>query len=133
MNLTHSHTFLLPLLVAAATVTMVSASSAAPRHRPANPRGVADPRGAADPRGVADPRGIADPRGAFDPRGPFDPRNPARYMYGLPSGYARRVYGGVTFYYCSTTYYYAYIINGQTVYVRCTVTNGVPVIPPRPY
>ncbi len=129
----------------------------APRHRPANPRGVADPRGALDPRGVADPRGIADPRGVrdprgiadprgvldprgiadprgvFDPRGPFDPRNPHRYMYGLPAGYAMRTYAGVRYYYCGGTYYYVYIINGQTVYVRTTIVNGVPVVPPRPY
>lgn len=112
---------------------------AAPRHRPANPRGVADPRGVLDPRGVADPRGvldprgIADPRGVFDPRGPFDPRNPARYMYGLPTARVIRTFGGVQYYYCSGTYYYLYIIDGQTVYVRCTLQGGIPVVPPRPY
>ena len=121
------------VLVAASLAALAPLSSAAPRHRPANPRGVADPRGIADPRGVRDPRGIADPRGVFDPRGPFDPRNPARYMYGLPGGYAMRTYAGVRYYYCSGIYYYPYIINGQTVYTRCTVANGVPVIPARPY
>ena len=126
-------------VLTAATVT------AAPRHRPANPRGIADPRGAldprgpldprgiADPRGVLDPRGIADPRGVFDPRGPFDPRNPARYMYGLPTGHVVRVYGGVRYYYCSGIYYYPYCINGQVVYTRCTIVSGVPVVPARPY
>ena len=54
-------------------------------------------------------------------------------MYGLPGGYAVRPFRGVNFYYCSGTYYYVYIINGQVVYVRCTMVNGVPVIPPRPY
>ncbi len=54
-------------------------------------------------------------------------------MYGLPAGHVVRVYGGVRYYYCSGTYYYVYIINGQTVYVRCTVTKGIPVVPPRPY
>jgi hypothetical protein len=54
-------------------------------------------------------------------------------MYGLPGGYVVRVYGGVNYYYCGTTYYYAYYIDGQTVYVKTTVVNGVPVIPPRPY
>ncbi|TLD70156.1 hypothetical protein FEM03_13255 [Phragmitibacter flavus] len=105
----------------------IQSSDAAPRHRPGNPRGIADPRG------VLDPRGIADPRGVFDPRGPFDPRNPARYMYGLPAARATRVYAGVSYYYCSGSYYYPYIINGQSVYVLCTVRGGVPVIPPRPY
>lgn len=145
------------LFITAAFVTIAPDSSAAPRHRPANPRGVADPRGALDPRGVADPRGIADPRGVrdprgiadprgvldprgvadprgvFDPRGPFDPRNPARYMYGLPAGYAMRTYAGVRYYYCSGIYYYPYYINGQSVYVRCTIVKGVPTVPPRPY
>ena len=136
MKLHRFSTLLLALLLATAATTE---SIAAPRHRPANPRGIADPRGVfdprgiADPRGVLDPRGIADPRGVFDPRGPFDPRNPARYMYGLPGGYARRVYAGTTYYVCGGTYYYAYLINGQTVYVRCTVINGVPGIPPRPF
>lgn len=106
---------------------------AAPRHRPANPRGVRDPRGVADPRGVRDPRGIADPRGVFDPRGPFDPRNPHRYMYGLPAGYAARVYSGVRFYYCGGVYYYPYIINGRTVYTLAPLIKGVPTVPPRPY
>jgi hypothetical protein len=87
----------------------------------------------ADPRGIADPRGVADPRGIADPRGPFDPRNPARYMYGLPAGYAVRTYGAANYYYCSGTYYYAYIIDGQTVYVKATVVNGTPTVPPRPY
>ena len=131
-------------LVAALAVLCQSAA-AAPRHRPANPRGAFDPRGVADPRGVRDPRGIADPRGAldprgiadprgvFDPRGPFDPRNPARYMYGLPSGYTVRVYGGVRYYWCSGIYYYPYCINGQVVYTRCTIVSGVPVVPARPY
>ena len=54
-------------------------------------------------------------------------------MYGLPVGYTLRVYSGVNYYHCSGTYYYVYIINGQVVYVRCTMVNGVPVIPPRPY
>lgn len=113
---------ILPLLIAALfTVTMALNSYAGPRHRPANPRG------------VLDPRGIADPRGVFDPRGPFDPRNPARYMYGLPGGYALRTFGAAQYYYCSGTYYYPYIINGQTVYVKTTVVNGVPVVPPKPY
>ena len=138
--------FCLPVLFLAASLASIAPETfAAPRHRPANPRGVADPRGALDPRGardprgirdprgVLDPRGIADPRGVFDPRGPFDPRNPARYMYGLPSTRVVRVYGGVNYYYCSGTYYYTYIINGQSVYVRCTVVKGVPVVPPRPY
>ena len=52
----------LPLAAALALTVFVPHGSAAPRHRPANPRGVADPRG------------------VFDPRGPFDPRNPHRYM-----------------------------------------------------
>lgn len=126
MKLLNSRLPCLPLL-AAALFSLASNAWALPRHHPANPRGIADPRGAFDPRGVADPRGV------FDPRGPFDPRNPARYMYGLPTGYAVRVYSGVNYYYCSGTYYYVYIINGQNVYVRCTVVRGVPVIPPRPY
>jgi hypothetical protein len=54
-------------------------------------------------------------------------------MYGLPGGYTRRAYAGVTYYYCSGIPYYAYYINGQTVYVKTTVVNGVPVVPPRPY
>lgn len=54
-------------------------------------------------------------------------------MYGLPSGYVVRAYSGVNFYLCSGTYYYIYIINGQNVYVRCTVVGGVPVIPARPF
>lgn len=54
-------------------------------------------------------------------------------MYGLPSGYVVRVYGGVTYYYCGTTYYYPYYIDGEIVYVKTTVVNGVPVIPARPY
>ena len=115
-------------LVAAAIMTMcVSTTVAAPRHRPANPRGVFDPRGALDPRGPLDPRGV------FDPRGPFDPRNPHRYMYGLPAGYVVRPFAGGNYYYCSGTYYYPYYINGQTVYVKTTVVGGVPVVPPRPY
>lgn len=142
-------TFFSPLKVATLSLalTLVAQSTlyAAPRHRPANPRGVADPRGVldprgpldprgiADPRGVLDPRGIADPRGVFDPRGPFDPRNPARYMYGLPAGYRMVTYGAARYYVCSGIYYYAYVINGQTVYVQTTVVNGVPVVPPRPY
>jgi hypothetical protein len=149
--------FVLPVLTVVLVATTIPESIAGPRQRPANPRGVADPRGIADPRGVADPRGIADPRGVrdprgvadprgvldprgvadprgvFDPRGPFDPRNPARYMYGLPAGYVARVYGGVRFYYCSGTYYYAYYINGQTVYVKTTVVSGVPKVPPPPF
>lgn len=153
----NSRTCIPVFLAAVSLATLVPETFAGPRHRPANPRGVADPRGAfdprgvadprgiadprgvrdprgiADPRGVLDPRGIADPRGVFDPRGPFDPRNPARYMYGLPSARVVRVYGGVNYYYCSGTYYYPYIINGQSVYVRCTVVRGVPVVPPRPY
>ena len=112
----------LPQLVAGLCVLgTVSEVAAAPRHRPGNPRG------------VADPRGIADPRGVFDPRGPFDPRNPARYMYGLPTGYVLRPFGGVNYYYCSGIYYYPYYINGQVVYTRCTISAGVPVMPPRPY
>lgn len=138
-------------------VAVTPDSYAGPRHRPANPRGVADPRGAldprgvrdprgiadprgvrdprgiADPRGVLDPRGVADPRGVFDPRGPFDPRNPARYMYGLPAGYAARVYAGVRYYYCGGVYYYPYIINGRTVYTLAPLVNGIPTMPPRPY
>ena len=116
-----------------------SALQAGPRHRPANPRGVADPRGVLDPRGVADPRGvldprgIADPRGVFDPRGRFDPRNPARYMYALPAGAAVRTFGRARFYYISGFYYYPYYINGQNVYVKATVTRGVPAVPPAPY
>lgn len=156
MKLTTKHT-MLPLIAVLFTVSLASEIAAAPRHRPANPRGVADPRGRldprgaldprgiadprgirdprgiADPRGVLDPRGIADPRGVFDPRGPFDPRNPHRYMYGLPAGYALRPYRGVNFYYCSGIYYYPYIINGQTVYTRCSIVGGVPMVPPRPY
>ncbi len=148
---------MVPLLAAVITVATVASSSAAPRHRPGNPRGVADPRGIADPRGALDPRGIADPRGAldprgiadprgvldprgiadprgvFDPRGPFDPRNPARYMYGLPRGYVIRPFGGVNYYYCVNTYYYVYYIDGEAVYVRAVMRNGVPTIPPRPY
>lgn len=54
-------------------------------------------------------------------------------MYGLPTGYARRFLGGVNYYYCGTTYYYPYIISGQTVYTRCVIVNGVPVVPARPY
>jgi hypothetical protein len=54
-------------------------------------------------------------------------------MYGLPTGYSVRAYSGVKYYYCSGTYYYPYYINGASVYVRCTLTKGVPVIPPRPY
>jgi hypothetical protein len=98
-----------------------------------DPRGIADPRGVRDPRGVLDPRGIADPRGVFDPRGPFDPRNPQRYMYGLPRGCTVRVYGGKNFYYCSGSYYYVYIINGQSVYTLARIVNGIPSVPPRPY
>ena len=98
----------------------INTATAAPRNRPANPRG------------VADPRGIAAPRGVFDPRGPFDPRNPHRYMYGLPGGYIVRPFIGVNYHYCSGTYYYPYYINGQTVYTKTTVVNGVPVVPPRP-
>ena len=144
-------------LALALTLVAQTALTAAPRHRPANPRGIADPRGALDPRGPLDPRGIADPRGpldprgiadprgvldprgpldprgVFDPRGPFDPRNPARYMYGLPAGYRMVTYGAARYYVCSGIYYYAYVINGQTVYVQTTVVNGVPVVPPRPY
>ncbi len=129
----------LPLIAAVLTTGVALESFSAPRHRPANPRGIADPRGVrdprgiADPRGVLDPRGIADPRGVFDPRGPFDPRNPHRYMYGLPGGYALRPCGGINYYYCGGTYYYPYIINGQTVYTICMIRNGVPVVPPRPY
>ena len=145
MKLFNTRSTLLTLLTAL-TVAMPSLESfAAPRHRPGNPRGVADPRGIADPRGVRDPRGIADPRGVldprgvadprgvFDPRGPFDPRNPHRYMYGLPAGYAVRVFGGVRYYSCGTTYYYVHVINGQAVYTRCAVVRGVPVVPVRPY
>lgn len=148
---------LLPALALALAVLPWADSFAGPRHRPGNPRGVADPRGVLDPRGVADPRGIADPRGVmdprgvadprgvldprgvadprgvFDPRGPFDPRNPHRYMYRLPAAYTMHVFGGVRYYNCSGTYYYTYIINGQTTYVKCAVVNGVPVVPPRPY
>ncbi len=54
-------------------------------------------------------------------------------MYGLPAGYAVRTYGGVRYFYCGGTYYYIYIINGQNVYVRCSVVKGVPVVPARPY
>ena len=54
-------------------------------------------------------------------------------MYQLPVGYAVRPYLGVNYYYCGTTYYYAYYINGQVVYVIAPVVNGVPTIPPRPY
>jgi hypothetical protein len=54
-------------------------------------------------------------------------------MYGLPTGYAIRRFGAVNYYYCSGTYYYAYYINGQTVYVKTTLRNGVPIVPPRPY
>lgn len=115
------------LAVAALTLLLGSVTEAAPRHRPGNPRGLYDPRGALDPRGPLDPRGV------FDPRGPFDPRNPARYMYGLPAGYVVRPFRGVNYYYCAGTYYYPYYINGQTVYTICTVSNGVPVPPPRPY
>ncbi|WP_156346128.1 hypothetical protein [Verrucomicrobium spinosum] len=56
-----------------------------------------------------------------------------RYMYRLPTGYTMHTFGGVRYYYCAGTYYYAYYINGETVYVRTTVTQGVPVVPPRPY
>jgi len=133
------------------TAVVAPQLQAAPRQRPANPRGVldprgiadprgaldprgiADPRGIGDPRGVLDPRGIADPRGVFDPRGPFDPRNPHRYMYGLPAGYVLRPYNGMNFYYCSGTYYYPYYINGQTVYTICVVNGGIPIVPARPY
>jgi hypothetical protein len=54
-------------------------------------------------------------------------------MYGLPTGYALRPFGGVNYYYCSGIYYYPYYINGQVVYTRCTISAGVPVMPPRPY
>lgn len=54
-------------------------------------------------------------------------------MYGLPAGYAMRTYAGVRYYYCSGIYYYPYYINGQSVYVRCTIVKGVPTVPPRPY
>jgi hypothetical protein len=114
-------------LTAAAFAALVPDLSAAPRHRPGNPRGVMDPRG------IADPRGVLDTRGVFDPRGPLDPRNPRRYMYGLPAGYAMRTYGGVRYYYSGGLYYYPYVINGQTVYTQCTVVNGVPTVPGRPY
>jgi hypothetical protein len=139
MKLTKPFQLVLPLFVALIAVILVSEGFAAPRHRPGNPRGVLDPRGALDPRGPLDPRGVLDPRGpldprgVFDPRGPFDPRNPHRYMYGLPGGYAIRRYGSVNFYYCSGSYYYPYIINGQTVYTITVVRNGVPVVPARPY
>jgi len=157
MKLSHSIRFLRPLLFGVIAATLVSNVLAAPRHRPGNPRGVADPRGrldprgaldprgiadprgirdprgVMDPRGVLDPRGIADPRGLFDPRGPFDPRNPMRYMYRLPTGYAMRAFAGVNFYYCAGTYYYPYYINGETVYVKTTIRDGVPIVPPRPY
>lgn len=121
------------VLLAAISLAATLDCFAAPRHRPANPRGVADPRGIADPRGVLDPRGIADPRGVFDPRGPFDPRNPHRYMYTLPAGYTIRVYGAHRYYYCSGSYYYVYIINGQTTYVLAPVRAGEPTVPPLPY
>jgi hypothetical protein len=128
MKTTSLPAFLMPLLAATTLITaLVPEAHSAPRHRPGNPRGLADPRG------VLDPRGIADPRGVFDPRGPFDPRNPARYMYGLPGGYAMRTYAGVRYYYCSGIYYYPYYINGQTVYTQCPVSNGIPVVPSRPY
>src|SRR5687767_4148583 len=74
MKLSKSSTFLFPFLLGVVAATLVPAGHAAPRHRPANPRGVADPRGIADPRGVRDPRGVADPRGVRDPRGVADPR-----------------------------------------------------------
>lgn len=54
-------------------------------------------------------------------------------MYRLPAGYVARTYAGVRYYHCAGTYYYAYIINGQTVYTRCTLVKGVPVVPARPY
>ena len=54
-------------------------------------------------------------------------------MYGLPSGYARRTFVGVNYYYCGGIYYYPFIIDGQTVYTRCTIVKGVPVVPARPY
>ncbi len=135
----------LAVLTAVCWLGLVPAVQSAPRHRPANPRGLADPRGALDPRGIADPRGPLDPRGVldprgpldprgvFDPRGPFDPRNPARYMYALPAGWVARTYAGVRFYVCGSVFYYPYYINGQTVYVICPVVNGVPQVPPRPY
>ena len=44
-----------------------------------------------------------------------------------------RTYAGVRYYYCAGSYYYPYIINGQTVYTICVVSGGVPVIPARPY
>jgi len=127
------------ILSALAATLLIDPSAAAPRHRPANPRGAADPRGlhdprgAADPRGVRDPRGVADPRGAFDPRGPFDPRNPAAYMYSLPAAAATRVVAGATYYVLSGIYYYPYYINGQVVYVKAVTQNGTPIVPPRPY
>jgi hypothetical protein len=133
------------LLAALAALFLVDSTAAAPRHRPANPRGVADPRGLRDPRGIADPRGVADPRGlrdprgvadprgAFDPRGPFDPRNPAAYMYTLPAAAATRVFAGVTYYVLSGIYYYPYYINGQVVYVKAVVHSVTPTVPPRPY
>lgn len=112
---------------AAVFLVFTSLAEAGRRQRPANPRGAYDPRGARDPRGAYDPRGVADPRGRYDPR------NPAGYMYTLPTGYVPRVYGGATYYFCAGNYYYVYYINGRAVYVRCSIVNGVPVIPPRPY
>lgn len=110
----------LPLIIGILFTVIVAESMAGPRY-PSNPRGIHDPRGAYDPRGV------------FDPRGPFDPRNPAPYMYGLPTGYSRHTFVGVNYYYCGGIYYYPFIINGQTVYTRCVIVKGVPVVPARPY
>lgn len=127
MKMLSLKSFIHPLVVAIFTLAQMPEAQAAPRHRPGNPRGIADPRG------VLDPRGALDPRGVFDPRGPFDPRNPARYMYGLPGGYTTRMYGGARFYYCSGIYYYPYYINGQNVYTQCPMSNGMPMVPGRPY
>lgn len=58
------------------------------------------------------------------------------YIYTLPGGFTIRTFGNAKYYYYPGNpgfYYHGYYINGRSVYVLATVTNGQPAIPPQPY